>query len=344
MLLLQLALTRFLIYVKSSAIFYIACSFIFNACNSATERTVTPANSTTKTTIKSQSDDNSYNPNRAALGQRMFNDVRLSSDNTVACASCHNVNYAFSDTSASSIGIRGQKSLRNSPPLFNLVDHEFFFWDGGSPTLELQISSPIESEEEMDMNLLELCAKLNKIDTYREQALEIFGTEVTPFVITRSIANYLRTLESRNSPYDRFIDGDESALDHISKQGLELFNGKARCYLCHNGPNLMDNKYHNLGLPMENLDSGRARITMLTEDFGKFKTPTLRNLILTAPYMHDGRLTTLEDVIDHISKGGHDVRNKDSLLVPTDLDENEKGAIVHFLKHSLLDSSFINNQ
>lgn len=326
-------------------ILVITCSFFLAGCASDSKDAVKP--STEKGGISKDSirlDENNYHPDKAELGKLLFNDVRLSYDNTVACASCHNLNYAFSDTSASSIGIRGQKSLRNSPPLFNLSDHDFFFWDGGAPTLELQISSPIESEEEMDMNLVELCTKLNEIEDYREKSMAAFGTEVTPYVITRSIANYLRSLESRNSPYDKYLAGNEAALDEESRMGLELFNGKARCYVCHSGPNLMDNKYHNLGLRMENLDSGRARITMLPKDFGKFKTPSLRNLVLSAPYMHDGRFETLEEVIDHISKGGEDVRNKDSLLIATNLNANEKSALIHFLKFSLLDSSFINNQ
>lgn len=326
-------------------ILVITCSFFLTGCASDSKDAVKP--STEEVGISKDSirqDENNYHPYKAELGKLLFNDVRLSADNTISCASCHNLNYAFSDTSASSTGIRGQKSLRNSPPLFNLSDHDFFFWDGGSPTLELQISSPIESEEEMDMNLVELCAKLNKIKEYHQKSQDAFGTEITPYVITRSIANYLRSLESRNSPYDKYLAGDEAALDEESKMGLELFNGKARCYVCHSGPNLMDNKYHNLGLPIQNLDSGRARITMQSEDFGKFKTPTLRNLVLTAPYMHDGRFNTLEEVLDHISSGGENIRNKDTLLVATDLSAQEKKAIIHFLKFSLLDTSFINNQ
>ncbi len=326
-------------------ILVITCSFFLAGCASDTDDAIKPSKEEGSISQDSiRQDENDYHPDKAELGKLLFNDVRLSADNSISCASCHNLNYAFSDTTASSIGIRGQKSLRNSPPLFNLSDHDFFFWDGGAPTLELQISSPIESEEEMDMNLVELCAKLNKIEAYHQKSQEAFGTEITPYVITRSIANYLRTLVSRNSPYDRYLAGDESALDEESKMGLELFNGKARCYICHSGPNLMDNKYHNLGLPMQNLDSGRARITMQSDDFGKFKTPTLRNLTLTAPYMHDGRFNTLEEVLDHISSGGENVRNKDTLLIATDLTSIEKKAIIHFLKFSLLDSSFINNQ
>jgi cytochrome c peroxidase len=276
---------------------------------------------------------------RIQLGKEFFNDVRLSRDNTISCTSCHHKDAAFSDTSQFSVGIDGQLTIRNSLPLFNLDKHTSFFRDGGSPTLEMQVVSPIENPIEMDMNLIELCTKLDSIESYHNQAKLAFGMVVNPFVITRSLAAYLRTFKSLNSRYDQFLKGSNKALTDIEKQGFDLFMTKANCISCHSGFNLSNNTFQNNGLYREYQDKGRFVITQVDGDKGKFIVQSLRNVELTAPYMHDGSISTLDEVVDHYVSGGADHVNKSDLIQPLDLTADEKFSLVSFLK-SLTDDIF----
>ncbi len=282
--------------------------------------------------------DNLYDQKRAELGEQLFNDPRLSRDNTVSCASCHIKEYAFSDTVRFSTGIDGQIMTRNSPPLFNLFTHDAFFRDGGSPTLELQAIAPIESPEEMDMNIVELCDKLNQIETYRTAAKDLYNSDVTPFVISRSIGNYMRSLVSHHSRYDAYLQGETSALSEAEKKGFKLFNGKAQCVTCHDGADLRTNAYYNIGLYEDYVDSGLARITLHSSDAGRFKVPSLRNIAITAPYMHDGSMSSLREVINHFDAGGVNSSKKSDLIQALELTEQEKNDLEAFLR-SLTDTT-----
>ncbi len=283
--------------------------------------------------------DNPFDSKKVALGEKMFNDTRLSRDNSVACASCHIKEYAFSDTVQFSVGIDSQIMERNSPPLFNLFTHNAFFRDGGSPTLELQAIGPIEAPEEMDLNIVELCEKLNQIDEYKIAAQKLYDSEVTPFVIGRSIANYMRSLNSHHSRYDAYLQGNQSALSETEQKGLELFEGKAKCINCHYGGDLRSNNYYNIGLYEHYIDSGLARITLKSSDAGKFKVPSLRNIAITGPYMHNGSLNSLEEVIEHFNLGGEPHPQKTELIQPLYLNKKEKRQLLEFLI-ALTDTSY----
>ncbi len=285
-------------------------------------------------------EDNPITPAKIKLGKLLFEDVRLSKNESVSCASCHFSQNAFSDTVAFSVGLYGQNTLRNSPPLFNLGYHPYYFKDGGAPTLEIQVIAPIHNEIEMDMNILEVCDILNTDGDYTRLSQEVFNTEVTPFVVSRSIATYLRTLVSANSRYDRFIEGDESALTSIEKEGLSIFEGKANCVACHSGFDFTNYSFQNNGIHLSYGDLGRRLITGLPEDDAKFKVASLRNLSFTGPYMFDGSLVSLEEVIEHYNSGGMNHTNQSDDVYPLNLTENEKQALLAFLL-SLNDDNFV---
>jgi cytochrome c peroxidase len=284
--------------------------------------------------------DNPITPAKIKLGKLLFEDVRLSRNNTISCASCHSDKLAFSDTGAVSFGLDGLTTKRNSPPLFNLGYHPYFFKTGGAPTLEIQVISPIEDEVEMDMNIVEVCDKLNEAGDYKSLSNEVFGTDVTPFVVSRSLATYLRTLVSGSSRFDDYINGNENAITSTEKAGYELFAGKANCISCHNGFDFTNYAFENNGIYENYLDGGRKIITGLIEDEGKFKVPSLRNLSYTGPYMFDGSIETLEDVIEHYNSGGSSHMNKSDKIEPLNLSTYEKELLLAFLL-SLNDSNFV---
>jgi cytochrome c peroxidase len=287
-------------------------------------------------------EDNPITPEKIKLGKLLFEDKRLSGDNTVSCASCHHQAHAFSDTTSVSEGLDGLFTTRNSPPLFNLGYHPSYFRDGGAPTLEIQVIAPIENEIEMDMNVVELCKKLNDLGDYEFMSNEIFGTEITPFVISRSISTYLRTLVSGKSRYDDYLKGNENALTIMEKEGFEIFKGKANCISCHSGVNFTNYAFENNGLYTNYMDGGRSIITALPQDEGKFKVSSLRNLSFTGPYMFDGSLNTLEDVIEHYNAGGNNHINKSDEVFQLNLTVQEKEALLAFLL-SLNDDNFVSN-
>lgn len=285
-------------------------------------------------------EDNPITPEKIKLGKLLFEDVRLSRNNTISCASCHSTSAAFSDTVALSTGLNGLKTARNSPPLFNLGYHPYFFKDGGAPTLEIQVISPIENVIEMDMNVVELCEKLNEAGDYQFLSNQVFGTDVTPFVVSRSLATYLRTLVSGESRYDSFVKGDETILSPAEKEGFEIFKGKANCIACHSGTDFTNYAFENNGLYETYADGGRKIITGQQVDEGKFKVPSLRNLSYTGPYMFDGSITSLEDVIDHYDNGGSSHVNKSDEIAPLNLSIHEKEVLLAFLL-CLNDSNFV---
>jgi cytochrome c peroxidase len=290
------------------------------------------------------------------LGKMLFYDPALSGNDSMSCASCHNIDYAFSDNgNALSKGIHGTPGFRNSPALFNLIWEKSLFRDGGVGDLETQVITPVTAHFEMDQNFKSLLIKLNKNTNYKTAFEKAFGSDtITGQKILSAIAQFERTIISTDSRYDRWIRKEQGAhLNDFELEGLQLFQNK--CSGCHQGILFKDDLFHNNGLDsifpgFEKFDEpklGRARITYKPEDRGKYKTPTLRNIELTAPYMHDGRIKNLEDVLDHYQSGIKLSSTLDTSLFEGNktgipLTENEKKVIISFLK-TLTDTVFIKN-
>jgi cytochrome c peroxidase len=287
--------------------------------------------------------DNKLTPEKIALGKKLFYDKRLSRTEEVSCGSCHLQENAFADPNALSIGVHGLKGNRNAPTLANMAYNTSFFWDGGVPTLEQQAIGPIMNPVEMDMTLSEVVTRLAADPEYVEMFSRAFNTTPSPGTVTRAIASFVRTLVSGNSRYDRFNRGDSSALNASEKRGLNLFlSERAECFHCHIGYNLSNNTFKNNAFIGALPDSGRAKITENPADLGKFKVPTLRNIALTAPYMHDGSLATLEEVIEHYTTLSRAHGNLDPNIHPLTLSAQDKADLIALLK-SFTDDEFINN-
>ena len=276
---------------------------------------------------------------RVELGKALFFDEGMSLGRGISCASCHFANRAFSDTVSLSVGADGLMGLRNAPSLANVAYHPAYFRDGGIPTLEQQVLAPIQDEAEMASNIVDVAELFRGNDRYAALSRLAYGRELDPFVITRAIACYERTLVSGWSRYDRFhYEGDEDALTEPERRGYELFIGPTTdCAGCHSGFDLSDHSFRNIGTSLDHtVDPGRERITLDPADRGKFKVPTLRNVAITGPYMHDGSIATVEGVMEHFVNGGVDDPNKDPLVHPLALSVQDKSDIVAFL-YSLTD-------
>jgi cytochrome c peroxidase len=245
--------------------------------------------------------ENATTQEKAALGKRLFFDPRLSGENTMSCASCHNPEKAFGDDRPRAQGKGGQELARNTPSLLNVGYYSKFFWDGRAESLEQQALVPIQSPEEMDQDLDELEHELKAIPAYEEQFQVAFGGDVTRERIAQALAAFQRTLVTGPSPFDRYLAGDEESLSASAKRGLDLFKGEAGCIRCHNGPLLTDEKFYRLGASFQ--DDGLAAATGSASDKGKFRAPSLRNVAETAPYMHNGSMETLEEVVTFYYRG-----------------------------------------
>lgn len=291
-----------------------------------------------------------------ALGKKLFFDKRLSGNNQISCATCHQQRLAFSDGLAlTTLGISGKVLERNSPALINLAwADNGLFWDGGATNLESQAFAPLSHQDEMHQNLEELLEELNADASYPKMFRKAFGRAVNQADIVKAIAQFERTLISSNSRYDKYVRGEsEGTLNQQELKGLRL--AEQFCFSCHKGPLLTDNLYHNNGIDDDFQDDtelmlkrGRARITGSAGDLGKFRTPTLRNIELTGPYMHDGRFKSLEAVLEHYNSGIKDSPSLDPLLKQNNsygimLSENDKKQLVSFLK-TLTDYEYINDK
>lgn len=289
-------------------------------------------------------DDNDMTVEKIELGEKLFFDSTLSSDSTISCASCHLPKFAFSDTLSLSKGVNNALGKRNAPTLTNVAYNAFYFLDGGANTLELQLHVPFTEHQEMNMTYPELINRLNKNKYYMKSFNAIFGKDPDLFGLTRAISAFERTLISTDSRYDQFIAGDSTILSKPEIAGMNLFNSdETHCSNCHNGFNFTNNSFENIGLFELDEDYGRMRITTRTSDHGKFKVPTLRNVEVTAPYMHDGSMNTLMEVIDHFNSGGKNNPRKNALVKPLGLNNSEKENLVAFLK-TLTDNSFLEFQ
>jgi len=282
-------------------------------------------------------------PEKVRLGRWLFYDKRLSADNTVACATCHRPDHAFSEPTAVSTGIGGQKGRRKAPSLVNQADAllPHFFWDGRAGSLEDQALGPIGNPIEMGMNNMPnaLADKLTAIEGYRPYFRAAFGTNaITSERIAKAIVAYEQTRMSGNSDWDRWrYDRDEKAVSDQAKQGHELFFGKAKCRQCHAGNNFTDSKFHNLGVGWDPVakqfsDEGRFVVTKKDADRGAFKTPTLRDVTRHPPYQHDGSVSTLREVVELYNRGGHKNPYLDVKMEPLGLSPAEVDAIVAFLE------------
>ena len=280
--------------------------------------------------------DNPLTTEKIELGRILFFDKRLSKDNTVACANCHLAEFAFTDSKPVSTGIGGQKGGRSAPVSFNRVFSSAQFWDGRAATLEEQSVGPFTNPIEHGfVNYDEMLAKMKQIAGYRELFMQVFGEDITIDNVGKAIASFQRTVLSGNSPADRADQGqEEGAISDEAKHGLLLFREKARCTKCHSGFNFTDEKFHNLGIGWDDnkVDLGRYIVTKNPEDNSAFKTPTLREIGRSAPYTHDGRFKTLEEVVNFYNQGGVKNPHQDPLIIPLDLTEDEKHDLVQFLR------------
>ena len=279
--------------------------------------------------------DNPYSAQKAYLGRLLYFDTRLSADGTVSCSSCHKPNLAFTDGVAVSTGVKGQKGTRNSPTVLNRAYSLAQFWDGRAMTLEEQVLGPMANPIEMGNTHMAVVKTLKSVAGYRVLFTRVFGTDdITVDRVAKAIATFERTIQSGNAPYDRYKAGNPNAMTPPQIRGMNIFIDKAKCDKCHEGINFTSNSYANLGIGMDKPkpDLGRYIVTKDPKDWGAFKTPTLREIEHTAPYMHDGSLKTLEEVVDFYDKGGRPNKNLDERIKKLNLTAVEKKDVSEFLK------------
>lgn len=302
--------------------------------------------------------DNPMTVEGIRLGQHLFYDKILSKDKSISCSSCHKPEKAFTDGKAVSLGVNNAPGTRSSMSLVNLAyNNNGFFWNGRSPSLEEQAIHPIEEVAEFNNSWSTIEARLREHEHYPTLFRKAFGIdskkEISRDLATKALAQFQRAITSFDSKFDRVLAGtdvfnDKELLGYELFYEINLLEVKdAQCGHCHSDKLFTTNKYFNNGL--QKFDSingfqhkGRFLVTNVPFDEGKFRTPTLRNITLTAPYMHDGRLKTLEDVIEHYNSGGHPAKNLDPNLVPLKLTQDEKDALIAFL-HTLTDTSYLKN-
>ncbi len=245
---------------------------------------------------------NPYSAEKAQLGKMLFFDQRLSVNFNMSCATCHNPSLGWEDGVPGAFGGQGVNLGRNSPTVLNMAWSDEFFWDGRADSLESQILGPVESPNEMNLPIEQAVARFSKVEGYQNAFKRVFNDGITAKNILSSIATFERTLVSGTAPFDRWVEGDEQAISRQAKEGFLLFNGKAQCSICHSGWNFTDNSFHDIGVATE--DVGRMQVTNREQDKHAFKTPTLRNIIQRAPYMHNGSMQDLDRVLVHYISGG----------------------------------------
>jgi cytochrome c peroxidase len=279
--------------------------------------------------------NNPYSAAKVELGRYLYFDKRLSADDTVSCASCHAPEHGFTDGSPVSTGIRGQKGGRSAPTVINRVYSLAQFWDGRAGSLEEQAKGPMANPIEMGNTHDAVVGRLKTIAGYRALFAKAFGSEeITIDRVAQAIACFERTVLSGNAPYDRYKAGNRGAMNASQVRGMKVFFDKAQCDRCHEGSNFTLNMYANIGVGTDKPepDVGRFAVTKDPRDWGVFKTPTLREIEHTAPYMHDGSLKTLDEVVEFYNKGGIKNKNLDANIRPLRLSDQEKNDLVAFLK------------
>jgi cytochrome c peroxidase len=275
--------------------------------------------------------DNPLTAEKARLGRRLFFDPVLSGDRTIACATCHSPDHSFAGPTAVAVGARGQVGKRNAPSLLNVGYNTTFFWDGRAASLEEQALQPIADPTEMDSNVEEAVRRLRSNPQYVEQFRAAFGGEITAGNVAKALAAFERTLLSGDSRVDGFRHGEVAGLSKEARQGLWLFESRGGCWRCHSDHNLTDGKFHNTGVG-GGADLGRYAVTGRDADRGAFKTPSLRNVAKTGPYMHDGSMKSLEEIVRYYSRGGNANPNLDPAVKRLDLSEADVRHLVAFLE------------
>jgi len=278
--------------------------------------------------------DNPLTPEKIALGRRFFHERRLSRDGSLSCAGCHDAKRAFTNGLSTARGISGDAGVRNVPTLVNRAWGSSYFWDGRARTLEQQVLEPILNPIELGSSRSAVLDVARSSD-YRPLFISALGHEPALVDVAAVLASYVRTILSGDSPYDRFVAGETRALDESARRGFELFRSRARCTSCHAGPLFSDESFHNTGVAWLGgtlADEGRYRVTRVPADRGAFKTPTLREVSRTAPYMHDGKLPTLAAVIEFYDRGGMPNVNLDREVMPLHLSSSDKRDLIAFLK------------
>lgn len=277
--------------------------------------------------------DNPLTEPRAQLGKRLFFDPRLSRSGEVACSSCHEQGFAFAQAERVSTGVDQLQGTRNASALLNLAWGESFFWDGRARSLEEQAGQPIENPIEMDLPLSEAVARVAAEPSYVQAFEDAYSSAPSEESLRRALASFVRTLVSSDSPYDRHLRGDDAAFSAAAGRGEQLFLGeKAGCFHCHPAGMLTNEGFFHNGTYDGGDDTGRELLTGRSGDIGKFKVPGLRNIENTAPYMHDGSLSTLEEVIDQYDRGGRGDPNTDPQIMPLALSPDEKEDLLAFLR------------
>lgn len=314
----------------SVAIFSIAFVLIASFSNTETKKTITAT---------------PYPETEEELGKMLFMDSILSEDYTLSCSSCHKPEFAFADTTAFSRGVRNQLGNRNTPTAMNVLNRPFFFWDGRATSLEEQALMPIENPVEMNLSADSAVVRLLKNPFYKESFIRIYGELPSKSLLASALAAFERTLET-GSRFDNYSNGDTNALTASEKRGLQIFNEKGKCFDCHFGPDMTGDEFRNIGLydNVNTKDKGRYDVTKDSSDLGKMKVPSLRNVAVTAPYMHDGSFKTLKEVLEYYNNPNilrpHSI-NRDSLLSqPLGLNEQEISDLEAFIL-SLTSNRFI---
>jgi len=279
--------------------------------------------------------DNPYSAARVELGRYLFFDSRLSANGAVSCATCHPPDHGFAGGDPPSPGVTGKPLRRRAPTLINRAYGRSQFYDGRAATLEAQITGPVTNPDEMATTPEAAAEAIARVAGYAPLFEHAFGDpQVTFDRITRAIASFERTILSGNSAYDRFLSGDKHALSAKAKRGLQIFERSGECSECHTGFNFTNEKFAGLGIGPEEVppDLGLAGITRKRGDEGKFKVPTLREVVHTGPYMHDGRFKTLDEVLEFYRKGGQPGPRLDSRIAPFFLDAPAKADLTAFLE------------
>jgi cytochrome c peroxidase len=285
--------------------------------------------------------DNALSEDRALLGKRLFYDPQLSRTNEVSCATCHQQAYAFAEPVAVSTGVDGRTGTRNAPSLLNAAWGRSFFWDGHADSLEEQAGQPIENPLEMDLSLTDAVARVAADPSYLEGFQKAYGEAPSATSLQGALASFVRSLVSGASPYDRHLRGDNSDFGPSRQRGEALFLGeKAECFHCHPSGVLSNEGFFNNGTYTAGGDTGREQVSGRVGDIGKFKVPGLRNIAVSAPYMHDGSLASLEDVIDQYAAGGRGDPTTDPLIKPFSLSSEERADLLEFL-HSFTDPAVL---
>jgi cytochrome c peroxidase len=279
--------------------------------------------------------DNKLSSYKIELGRMLFYEKLLSRDSTVSCSTCHRQSEAFaSKGNAVNPSVGGQTNFRNVPPVFNIGYYDYYFWDGRSQSLEQMFHEDLTALTIFNNDTNELVGRLSSMPEYvRLFKLSFADSAITPYRIAMAISSFVRTITSGNSRYDLYVRGDSTALSVEEKRGMKLFmSERTNCNACHTTPLFTDLKYHSTGINTHYFDFGRFYVTEQNSDRGKFRTPSVRNIELTAPYMHNGEINSLDELIEHYNRGGKLFINKSELIIPLNLTNEEKKDLLAFLK------------